>query len=808
MAHGIERAYFQHFEQFRRKLRKLEDFNFVPLEVPSRDVGRALIEYLNQHTSPVLVVEPRNWSALAAQVLALPTRDEDPRPVLIFGPRDWVEQLPRALNLLNQQRDTIGRHLQRPLIWCGLHFFLEVFWDHAPDFWSIRNVTTQIPLDDEPQVPLTTTLDPFAQSMTRITKPHEKKFYSTQAFVSASLEYVRWLVVQGRAHEAVKPLHSIKQKLPGLKKGRTTVEEATYYELDADVASAVEKPAAAQCCHELALAGHRDTGDALAEARVLAKLGRVEKQRGNANAAQEHFDTALQSADALADSSLRAAILHARACDPSNTSERRRALVDLDQAIGLFDSIGDNWGLARALVTRSSIRFKVDDKEGAVQDLDRALPMLSFDEDPIAWTNGHVLRVALHYLQSEYGQAKKLLEILRKKQGYAKQRTIRAWTLMLGGMVLRHLREYTAAEKRLTEAINLLVPEKLASWRADAYLERSIVRSRMMKWTLAEHDARVAKGLSSARHRATTVYKFLEFSLHSFHEVHADLLRRMEKFNEALESTREALELAANESNRVRSRIFHTQACIRVQKGDLEEAWNDWEQGLALLREIGSASDEVDMLVERAVFLASASLNSKAFIDRLDQDLWRVVKDLRAYASQRTLIYAHALHAHNRFLVKKFDEARRMVDKALALGESHAEASTVAAILMDRYRIDRAVGDHDAAQTDLKRIVALGQSHDDLETRRLVTEAKALLAEYAGDVEHALHILHEMRDAQKSSIFAQAQTNALMAQIQHRRHRPRAAQKLANKALSIVRDRWWRPVIEREIKDIISDSNP
>ncbi len=804
IADSLDRAYFPHFEQLRRKLKKLDDFNLVPIEVPSRDVGRALVEYLRQHSLPVSLIEPHSWSTLAAQVLSLPTREQDAQPVMIFGPRDWVEQLPLALNLLNLQRDTIARHLQRPLLWCGLRFFLDAFWDHAPDFWSIRNVTTRIPLETEPHVPLTTILDPFARPMVRSAKPKIEKFARPQSFVYAALNYVRWLLVQGRAYDATKPLRDIERNLFSLKKARTTVEEASYHELEADVAYALEQDAAAENSYRVSLQGHRDTGDVHAETRVLAKLGRVAKRRQDEQAARSQFEAALQSAEALGDSSLRAAVLQARASDPGSTKQQGEALSDLNTAIVLFDSVQDHWSLARARVMRALLRFDAADYEGAAADLDQALPMLSFADDPIGWTNGHILRAKLYYREKSFAQAKRLLDTLRRQGGYAKQRTIRGWTLLESGRVLCSLGEYPAAEKMLGSALDLLISEKLAYMRADAYLERGYVRHELKKWTLAEHDALLAKGFAQSAYVSTTNHKVLPRPLYLFHGFHAHMLAHFEKFEQALGDAQEALEAAAHYPSQVRAQILQTRGRIRAQMGDGEAAWNDFDQGLAMLRDVAAASMEADMLLTRVGWTLAGNFDSDAWTDRMVADLEHIIKDLRPFVAKKTLAKTHLLLGQLHALREKFHEASRHVDEAVDLYESLRLHTELLAALQLRHQLNETSGDQDAVQTDLKRIVAVAKKHDDSNAQFSLVWAKALLAENAGDEEHALRILRQLREERTSTNVARAYADAWMARIQHRRGRLLRARQLAKRALLQPLDKMWIGLIEMLVEDIIS----
>src|SRR5262249_54013263 len=78
------------------------------------------------------------WSGVTATLL-----DVQPDPagaVALLGTREASRGLRAGLRVLNQRRDTIARHLGRPLLWCGPKEFLDTTWGAAPDFWSIADV--------------------------------------------------------------------------------------------------------------------------------------------------------------------------------------------------------------------------------------------------------------------------------------------------------------------------------------------------------------------------------------------------------------------------------------------------------------------------------------------------------------------------------------------------------------------------------------------------------------------------------------------------------------------------------------------
>jgi hypothetical protein len=68
---------------------------------------------------------------------------------LLIGEHDPPKAARRGLQLLNQRRDAIVKHLRCPLFWCGPASFLTLTWECAPDFWSIRSVDQRLLPDPE-----------------------------------------------------------------------------------------------------------------------------------------------------------------------------------------------------------------------------------------------------------------------------------------------------------------------------------------------------------------------------------------------------------------------------------------------------------------------------------------------------------------------------------------------------------------------------------------------------------------------------------------------------------------------------------
>lgn len=116
-------------------------FVLVPVAVPGPDLARALGQWLSEAGHPVVVHEligDAEWEQLAGFLLS-----QSPPPdgvVMVISPGTLPRGVSGALGLVNQARDAIVRTLRRPLLWCGPRSFLNLTWQNAPDFWSIRSV--------------------------------------------------------------------------------------------------------------------------------------------------------------------------------------------------------------------------------------------------------------------------------------------------------------------------------------------------------------------------------------------------------------------------------------------------------------------------------------------------------------------------------------------------------------------------------------------------------------------------------------------------------------------------------------------
>lgn len=139
------------FELVRSRLERLVGFVLLPVEVPGPDVATALGDFLTGRGHPAVVIEPRDdaaWMGLLSTLL-----DARPAPegvVMLIGTTEESAAMRAGLRLVNQRRDTLSRQLGCPLLWCGSAGFLDLTWQTAPDFWSIRAIDQRLVEEENP----------------------------------------------------------------------------------------------------------------------------------------------------------------------------------------------------------------------------------------------------------------------------------------------------------------------------------------------------------------------------------------------------------------------------------------------------------------------------------------------------------------------------------------------------------------------------------------------------------------------------------------------------------------------------------
>ncbi len=343
----------------------------LPVDVPSRDVGRALADDLNAHGMETRLLDPsaEEWAKLPTLLLSLPAGERG--PLLVLGPREKTKELLLGIQRINLMRNRLIKHLNRPLLWCGQSFFLEVTWDGAPDFWSVRDITQKIPLREDSHRQYTLWWDPFVRKPPPVNELEARIADARRAndrpnLLRALLSRSKALIALGRAGEAVDGLNEADHLLETLnvRHLHRASEEAEFLELKVDLSVVLKGLPEAENQYQVALEAYQNCGDDYGRVRVLGKLGLVARNNKDSALAKQRFAEALDILNRVGDDQLRAELLLANWKEPH----------DWDVALHIFAEQGDDWGRGRALCMRGRYRHDCDDFEGAAKDFDEAIP--------------------------------------------------------------------------------------------------------------------------------------------------------------------------------------------------------------------------------------------------------------------------------------------------------------------------------------------------------------------------------------------------------------------------------------------------
>lgn len=303
--------YLPRFQEILHALSFPDGFVLMPVEVPSEDVAHALAAWLTAQRRPVTVVEPTAEEAWRGLTPALFEAEPEADGVLmVIGRRLESEGMMWGLRLLNQRRDSIGRHLGCPLLWCGPREFLDATWRAAPDLWSVADVPKRLepPGREPPPYPIEwvsmfeiSTL--YAMNAARLAERSE--FAAARSAFEASGEHKLGgsrpiaLVLQCRLDlvTGAVPLDQLGDMLAGWRRYGQGLEwrERAHSELTlAEVRQLLgDLPGAAQSCRD-ALARFAYSGDRLGEAYAHRAMGHMHVRGRSLSVAYRHYSEALK----------------------------------------------------------------------------------------------------------------------------------------------------------------------------------------------------------------------------------------------------------------------------------------------------------------------------------------------------------------------------------------------------------------------------------------------------------------------------------------------------------------------------------
>ncbi len=386
------------FRDVERLLSLSPGFLLAPVEC-GPDVARSLADALDADGWRPLRIEPvddAGWHELVAKLLA--ARTSDARVVLVIGSRQPSGGAHAALRLLNQRRDAIVDALGRPLLWCGPPEFLKLAWERAPDFWSIRALTSRLttsgtPWTEEPLWPGVWVTDPperLRDMMTMARGQGDEVIASRAAALLADAHLARGevadaaeVIAEARSTPALRVVEAVVAALQGdraraeaiasdsaLTAGALELEGRRLIVLG-NLRLDVDRAAAQQAYEKAAsvLGGARDPSNV---AVALADLGLLAMADADLDGAEARLDEALDVAHRSGDARVEALVLSKLGRLHLLRRDSRRACVVLEEALARASDAGDPRAESEILRRLARSYLELGDPEKAEQDALRA----------------------------------------------------------------------------------------------------------------------------------------------------------------------------------------------------------------------------------------------------------------------------------------------------------------------------------------------------------------------------------------------------------------------------------------------------
>lgn len=364
------------FRRIARVLELADGFMLVPVEVPGPDMARRLASWLQAEGHPVEVVAPdgeERWRELAAALLA--TRPEAEGAVMLIGRREEAPGMQAGLRLVNQRRDSVGRHLGRPLLWCGPKEFLDLTWRAAPDLWSIADVPRRIEAVVQPAVDLPrleSTRAPQAE-----TTPETLENYEAAREQGDWRNAARIGVALGREHLASDDLgqaESVALEVLGLiPAGEAPELEAPVQELLGRIRFAQGRLEEAEASYQSAAALYEAVGSSFGRARVTDGQALISERRGQLEASLEGYRAALAEFERIGALYEQAILLTSIGRVLGTMRRIAEAETVFAEAQQIQERLGDLSGLAATLTNRGNLLTVAGRHEEARGQLQRAL---------------------------------------------------------------------------------------------------------------------------------------------------------------------------------------------------------------------------------------------------------------------------------------------------------------------------------------------------------------------------------------------------------------------------------------------------
>ncbi len=213
--------------------------------------------------------------------------------IMVIGGRGSTPGVIAGLRLLNQRRDSLARHLNAPLLWCGPSSFFDSTWQLAPDFWSVAAVPARIhatPGRIQERAVSWTTSSSIAEDQLLARYADALVQHDVLNAVRIGLTAVESLGAHGKLAAALDPI----QTLEGMLRGHESPAlQARIHLLKGRLGALAGAAESDESELTRALAAYRGLGDPDGEIDALVALGALHVRAGDVAAADAAVVTAL-----------------------------------------------------------------------------------------------------------------------------------------------------------------------------------------------------------------------------------------------------------------------------------------------------------------------------------------------------------------------------------------------------------------------------------------------------------------------------------------------------------------------------------
>jgi tetratricopeptide (TPR) repeat protein/transcriptional regulator with XRE-family HTH domain len=343
--------------------------------------------------------------------------------------------------------------------------------------------------------------------------------------------------------------------------------------------------------HATAVRAAYQAGDRLGQANALNDLGDLGRLTGDYPGAVLDLEEALGIYRDLGNRLGQAHALNNLGTVRRLTGDYPGAARDLEEALGIYRDLGNRLGQANALRGQGDVRRQTGDYPGAVRDQEEALGIYRDLGNRLGQAHALNNLGELRRLTGKYsGAARDQEEALGIYRDLG-NRLGQAHALNNLGVVRRLTGDYPGAAGDLEEALGVYRELGNRLGQANALRNLGMMRRLTGDYPGAARDLEEALG----------VYRELGNRLGQAYALNSlgDLRRLTGHYPRAARDLEEALYISRDLGNRLGlANALRGQGAVRRAAGDYEAAARDQEEALAILRDIGARDGVVEVLNE------------------------------------------------------------------------------------------------------------------------------------------------------------------------------------------------------------------